>query len=377
MRLLLTGPLADKKDEQKSSYFLLYIGQSGRDIYNTWSLATETPVETLFTKFSEYCQPKKNTIMARFRFNSRIQKENETVDQFVTELRLIAKECDYGDIKDSLIRDRIIFGTRNEKIRERLLQDEDIKLDKALEIACSIEATSQQMSNMQNTPQINNVDIQAMTRGAHKYRPDGKQRNVGPPSHHTRPKTNHCLNCGGTPHHFSKCPARNKICNYCKKPNHFSKVCRKLKYNKSKSMNEVREDEELDEGLTFESIEIQTVNNSIKEKRDEVYANIQIYLPHYTTRNTSLRVKVDTGAQGNALPMRLYKEMFPENIDEAGNPTSLKPSHKILTGYGGHRIKQFGTCQIECTHKTIKHLATFFVTEDEGAAIMGYPQQKN
>ena len=207
MQLLLTGPLAEKKDEQKSSYFLLYIGQTGRDIYNTWYSPEDTKptVEELITKFSEYCKPKKNTIMARFKFNSRVQKANENTDQFVTDLRLISQECEYGELRDSLIRDRIIFGTKDNKIRERLLQDEDTKLDKAIEIARSIEATTEQMTNLHCTPpSAQDVNIQAIKRTAQrpmKPRPSRQQ------NHQSKPKINQCLNCGGPPHHFSKCPA--------------------------------------------------------------------------------------------------------------------------------------------------------------------------
>lgn len=373
MKLLLTGPLADKSDEQKKSYFLLYIGQAGRDVYNTWLLPETADVDTLFTKFSEYCQPKKNTIMARFKFNSRVQKEMETTDQFVTDLRLIAKECEYGELKDSLIRDRIIFGTRNDKIRERLLQDEDIQLDKALDIARSIEATSQQMSNLQQQSATNAIDINVMKKMPHQQAQRSRP-NTGRHQHQYRhqekPQMSQCPNCGGAPHHFSKCPAKNKNCNYCKKPNHFSKMCRKLKFNQTKSVpvHEMREDME---ELSFECLSIDKISN--EKKRDEVFAKIDIELPNYQTAHTTLKVKVDTGAQGNALPLRLFKKMFPESINNDGNPKSLTPSQKVLTGYGGHRIRQFGTCQIKCSYNNIKHTATFYVTEDDGSAILGLP----
>jgi hypothetical protein len=38
-------------------------------------------------------------------------------------------------------------------------------------------------------------------------------------------KTN-CRNCGGEFPHASKCPALGKTCNFCRKMNHFAKVCR-------------------------------------------------------------------------------------------------------------------------------------------------------
>ena len=35
--------------------------------------------------------------------------------------------------------------------------------------------------------------------------------------------------CGGNLPHTGACPAKEKICHYCYKPNHFISMCRKLK----------------------------------------------------------------------------------------------------------------------------------------------------
>ena len=62
MRLCLDGPLSEKTAKQKASYFLLYIGQAGRDVFNTWTLteAEKDKPEPLFTRFKAYCEPRKN-----------------------------------------------------------------------------------------------------------------------------------------------------------------------------------------------------------------------------------------------------------------------------------------------------------------------------
>ncbi|GFR65423.1 hypothetical protein ElyMa_001947100 [Elysia marginata] len=142
MQLLLSGPLMDKTEEQKFSYFLIYIGQAGRDIYNTWDIAEgDKKLDILFQRFQTYCRPKNNVTMARFKFNSRKQKMGENIDQCVTDLRLLANDCEFGELKDSLIRDRIICDTNDSRVREKLLQEHNPPLDKAIEIARSMEAT--------------------------------------------------------------------------------------------------------------------------------------------------------------------------------------------------------------------------------------------
>ena len=50
-----------------------------------------------------------------FRLHQITQKETETFDNFVKDLKILAMDCDYADS------DLIISGVRQKKIQERLL----------------------------------------------------------------------------------------------------------------------------------------------------------------------------------------------------------------------------------------------------------------
>ncbi len=41
--------------------------------------------------------------------------------------------CEFGDLNDSLIRDRVVFGIQDNSIRERLLRDHELALQIAIE----------------------------------------------------------------------------------------------------------------------------------------------------------------------------------------------------------------------------------------------------
>ena len=63
------------------------------------------------------------------------QRESETIDQYLTELRQIAANCDFESITpDQLLRDRLVTGTRNAKVRENLLKEKKLTLEKAVDI---------------------------------------------------------------------------------------------------------------------------------------------------------------------------------------------------------------------------------------------------
>ena len=107
----------------------------------------------------------------------------------------------------------------------------------------------------------------------------------------------------------------------------------------------------------------------------EVFVSIQVNLAQSVNRNTTLRAKLDTGVQGNILPMRLYREMYPQHVDNNGKikPNALLSSNVVLTAYGGSQIKHHGIVNIPCTYGKEGTLAPFYVTDTPGSAIIGLP----
>ena len=81
-----------------------------------------TPAESredpdlLITKFRELCNLQTNIIVERHKFNTRNQKEGETTEAYITDLKKLGNQCEYGNLKNELIRDRIVCGLKNENI---------------------------------------------------------------------------------------------------------------------------------------------------------------------------------------------------------------------------------------------------------------------
>ncbi len=100
--------------------------------------AVLTPTESredpkcLKRKFSEICNPQQNKTMERHKFHSRNQKQGETIESFISDLRIKAKACHFGELTDELICDRIVCGINSESLRKALLRDNDLTLTKAI-----------------------------------------------------------------------------------------------------------------------------------------------------------------------------------------------------------------------------------------------------
>lgn len=148
------------------------------------------------------------------------------------------------------------------------------------------------------------------------------------PSYKPPRRTKPCRNYG-SPHKVSvRCPACGQACLYCKKLGHFAEVCQ-LKASRqqihavegsgSAAAKSPFED------IVFQSITIANLIYAGLKSSQEVFVSIQMSLPQSSNRRTMLKDKIDTGAQGNILPMRLYCGMFPYQIDrdEKSNPQML------------------------------------------------------
>ena len=58
---------------------------------------------------------------------------------------MIAKNCAHDEITpDDILRDRLVLGVRDERVRERLLRVFDLTLSKAIDKCKAAEQTSQQ-----------------------------------------------------------------------------------------------------------------------------------------------------------------------------------------------------------------------------------------
>ncbi len=171
--------MSKASEKEQCAAFRYLIGQDGRDIYNTMAFEkTEIDkIEVLFAKFDEYCEPRKNIIMERYKFNTRVQRKDETADQCVTELKLLAKNCEFGILESELIRDRVVYGIMSERVKERLLREQHLTLDRALELCRINEQSEQQMKVLNEEQSVNAIQKQnTKTKGDRSKLDAGRRR---------------------------------------------------------------------------------------------------------------------------------------------------------------------------------------------------------
>ena len=64
-----------------------------------------------------------NEIYESYRFFSRQQEEFESISSYVAAVRTLAGTCNFGNLRERLIRDRIVCGIRNKALQKALLTE--------------------------------------------------------------------------------------------------------------------------------------------------------------------------------------------------------------------------------------------------------------
>ena len=120
-----------------------------------------------------------------------------------------------------MIRDRLVFGTRDSALSEPLQLDANLTLEKAKTAIRQKEAIHEQHF-LKGDSKANPITLDAVTK-MHKRPPTPQpsgEKATGP-----RPTQKHCSRCGKGPHRRDKCPARDATCHKCHRKGHFSAQC--------------------------------------------------------------------------------------------------------------------------------------------------------
>ena len=195
-------------------------GEQVQEIFETLAdTGTAAEYEKTMNALNAYFIPKVNSTYQNHLFRSMEQREGETVAQFVTRLRQVVKDCDYGDQADNQIRDQVVQRCTSHDLRRKLLEKGDtLTLEVLLKTAASFEAVQAQLESMKSRGvTVNQVRDSSENKHYHK----GKKTS-GEPGNKT------CYRCGNTGHfgRDPECPAKGRTCRSCGGADHFSSQCR-------------------------------------------------------------------------------------------------------------------------------------------------------
>eukprot|EP00057_Strongylocentrotus_purpuratus_P014994 XP_011669468.1 PREDICTED: uncharacterized protein LOC105440709 [Strongylocentrotus purpuratus] len=326
-----------------------------------------------------------------------VQKERESADDYISRLKLQAYDCEFRD--DTELQERIIeqfiTGTRYPELQKDLLgKNKSLTLTQMLELSRTFEASQMHMAQLaQVQTHIQPASIDVVRRKTNT--------------------SNKCPNCGGNHARSPReaCPAYGTKCNSCGKLNHWRSVCRspapstqrsgrspasstqkwkrKAKYatphRGGKNVHSIQSTNNIEAApavpllndavdvLSFNRIIVSGISAVEVDDRDDLtIAYVEVRRDERTIMK--LRSKVDSGAEGNTLPLRMFRGMYPGHLTKDGvpHPQSVHNSSARLFAYNETPVMHFGSVRLPCRFNNSTWLyATFYIVESRGPAIIG------
>ena len=128
-----TSGLAAESATRQLNTLLYCLGEEADSVLacTNISAANRKKYDRVMEKFDAYFDVRRNTIFERARFNRRCQREGESVEQYITELYNLAELCAYGELKEEMLRDRLVVGIRDLALSEKLQTDPELTLERS------------------------------------------------------------------------------------------------------------------------------------------------------------------------------------------------------------------------------------------------------
>ena len=136
--------------EQRGASLIRCMGKDALHVYDGLELtdAQRVDVEYILEAFEKFCLGGTNEMYEHWIFNKHNQHDIESIDGYVSQLHLLAKTCNFGTLKDSLIPDHIVCGIMDQTMQKRLLQTADLKLKSCIDMCRASEPTVLRLSQM-------------------------------------------------------------------------------------------------------------------------------------------------------------------------------------------------------------------------------------
>ena len=209
-------------DERRVNALVYAMGSRAEDVMLTFGLSADDAKKysVVRERFQKHFVVRRNVIYERACFHQRAQGDGESIETFLTDLYAMIDNCEYGALRDEILRDRIVIGICDKGLSQKLQLNDKLTLESAL-----VQVRSKEMINKQShaLQQLNIARADAVKRTPNQA--DNTARNPKKRTHRKKERKE-CCRCGTSPSHkISECPARDAKCNSCGKKGHWAKCC--------------------------------------------------------------------------------------------------------------------------------------------------------
>lgn len=304
---------------QKRAYFLHYIGASTFDTLCDL-LSPDEPNKRAYDEIKKILQdhfdPEPLEIAEYYKFHHRKQEDGEHSREYMAVLRKMAATCNFGCFLETALRNQFTCGLRDDRIREKIMETKELTLERALNIAQSMEARK-----------THEMQVHAVQRGKQP------QYSLNQPTTERISRRLVCYRCGG-PHYADKCPHILAQCTYCKKQGHLKRSCLKAKREEKKK--DVGCVEETDVGQGENTTAEYKVNYDydiyMLDKCDKIVVQAKI-------NKKCIQMELDSGSAVSVIGQKEFEYRFPN--------VKLQDTKVQLRSYSNNCLNVLGLAEVD------------------------------
>ena len=109
------------------------IGEVADEIVASLQLNESTiSYDNLIKELNDYFGVGTNLIGERAKFNRRVQRHGESMDSFIASLYDLSSQCEFKELRNDLIRDRLVVGVLDDELSHRLQTNAVLTLQDAI-----------------------------------------------------------------------------------------------------------------------------------------------------------------------------------------------------------------------------------------------------
>ena len=350
----------DIKAHNKIAFYLTNIGKEAYDLLVDLAFPKDVEllgVSELRDLLVNHIQPPNFEATERDKFNNLMRKPTETFRQFIVNVKHQAAKCNFAANLETMMRDRLIAGCNDTRVKRKLLAEKALTYNEARIILEEHDNISRALHDdsfpeVMYTRQTHNASVrtshasqqQQQHRLVSRVPPRSQRQQQSSTAHSKQPKFGSCLSCGGE-HLRQTCKFRNSKCYKCHKLGHISKVCRSISTKFVISSK--------DESLS--DIEACDIINTF-------HVTSHSHLIHHMTfeNGNTFPFIIDTGSPINFMPLSKFEEL------QLGRKEDLQRTNTTIRGVSGQHLPVIGKTDIPTDGTSV----TFFVTKS-GPCILG------
>ena len=355
--------------DKKRAVLLSTVGEQTYNLVRSLSAPAKPGTKTfdqICEMLATHFEPQVNLTLQRYKFSSCNRKPEQTVTQFITELKDLSRLCDFGHtppgvtltaqmVLEDNLRDRLLCGVLEPNIQRRLLAEPGLTFARACDISISMELARESTAQLGSLPssykpkQINHIASKE------------KHKSGGTGNSQTGNSQKPCFRCSKTNHSPDNCRYKNAVCRFCKKKGHIESNCfgKKKRSEGQRATHHLEDDAYQSEqhcGDTYHNYSIYELSNC----RDQALTTTLIL-------NGARHVmEIDSGAAVSVISTQTYKSLWPKQLPE------LQPSMDRLRMYNQTVIPVDGIINISVETGTgAKQTLPLRVVKGSGPSLVG------